>query len=74
MLGDTTIVKPKAYIAFASKRVIEHTLHQKINDGFHVVESLFNHGLLDSIIPRNLLKGILSEIFELYGSAIHERK
>jgi hypothetical protein len=27
--------------------------------------------LLDLIVPFNLLKGILSEIFELYGSAPH---
>jgi acetyl-CoA carboxylase beta subunit len=37
--------------------VIKHTLHQKIPDGFQVVESLFNHGLLDLIVPRNLVKG-----------------
>uniref|UniRef100_A0AAT9USU5 Acetyl-coenzyme A carboxylase carboxyl transferase subunit beta, chloroplastic n=1 Tax=Pallavicinia longispina TaxID=280536 RepID=A0AAT9USU5_9MARC len=69
MLGDITIAEPKAYIAFAGKRVIEQTLRQKIPDGFQVAESLFDHGLLDLIVPRNLLKGVLSEIFELYGSA-----
>jgi acetyl-CoA carboxylase carboxyl transferase subunit beta len=71
MLGDITIAQPKAYIAFGGKRVIKQTLHQKIYDGFQVVESLFDHGLLDLIIPRNLLKGILSEIFELYGLIPH---
>nr|YP_010194405.1 acetyl-CoA carboxylase carboxyltransferase beta subunit [Pallavicinia lyellii]QZZ24686.1 acetyl-CoA carboxylase carboxyltransferase beta subunit [Pallavicinia lyellii]QZZ24770.1 acetyl-CoA carboxylase carboxyltransferase beta subunit [Pallavicinia lyellii] len=69
MLGDITIAEPKAYIAFAGKRVIEQTLRQKIPDGFQVAESLFDHGLLDLIVPRNLLKGVLGEIFELYGSA-----
>ncbi len=68
---DITIAEPKAYIAFAGKRVIEQTLRQKIPDGFQVAESLFDHGLLDLIVPRNLLKGVLSEIFELYGSAPH---
>jgi acetyl-CoA carboxylase carboxyl transferase subunit beta len=74
MLRDITIAEPKAYIAFAGKKVIEQTLHQKIPDGFQVVESLFNHGLLDFIIPRNLLKVVLSEIFELYGLAPHIRR
>nr|AND48565.1 beta subunit of acetyl-CoA carboxylase carboxytransferase [Sphagnum wulfianum] len=74
MLGDITIAEPKAYIAFAGKRVIEQTLRQKIPDGFQVAESLFDHGLLDLIVPRNLLKGVLSEIFELYGSAPHIRR
>ncbi|KAG6540539.1 hypothetical protein Mapa_018052 [Marchantia paleacea] len=69
MLGDIIIAEPKAYIAFAGKRVIEQTLRQKIPDGFQVAESLFDHGLLDLIVPRNLLKGVLSEIFELYNAA-----
>lgn len=69
MLGDVIIAEPKAYIAFAGKRVIEQTLRQKIPDGFQVAESLFDHGLLDLIVPRNLPKGVLSEISELYSSA-----
>nr|QHD46893.1 AccD [Anthoceros agrestis] len=69
MLGDVIIAEPKAYIAFAGKRVIEQTLRQKIPDGSQVAESLFDHGLLDLIVPRNLLRGVLSEIFELYSSA-----
>lgn len=74
MLGDIIIAEPKAYIAFAGKRVIEQTLRQKIPDGFQVAESLFDHGLLDSIVPRNLLKGVLSEIFELYDLAPWKEK
>nr|NP_569638.1 acetyl-CoA carboxylase beta subunit [Psilotum nudum]AGC26802.1 acetyl-coenzyme A carboxylase carboxyl transferase subunit beta [Psilotum nudum]BAB84225.1 acetyl-CoA carboxylase subunit [Psilotum nudum] len=69
MLGDINLAEPKAYIAFAGKRVIEQTLRQKIPDGFQVAESLFDHGLLDLIVPRNILKGVLSEIFELYALA-----
>nr|YP_009973949.1 acetyl-CoA carboxylase carboxyltransferase beta subunit [Eupodium kaulfussii]QNH93849.1 acetyl-CoA carboxylase carboxyltransferase beta subunit [Eupodium kaulfussii] len=74
MLGDVIIAEPKAYIAFAGKRVIEQTLRQKIPDGFQVAESLFDHGLLDLIVPRNLLKGVLSEIFELYDLAPWKEK
>ncbi len=37
--------------------MIKQTLCQKIHDGFQVAESLFDHGLLDLIVPRNLLKG-----------------
>nr|YP_007374808.1 acetyl-coenzyme A carboxylase carboxyl transferase subunit beta [Ophioglossum californicum]AGC26721.1 acetyl-coenzyme A carboxylase carboxyl transferase subunit beta [Ophioglossum californicum]QXF60094.1 acetyl-CoA carboxylase beta subunit [Ophioglossum vulgatum] len=70
MLGDIIIAEPRAYIAFAGKRVIEQTLRQKIPDGFQVAESSFDHGLLDLIVPRNLLKGVLSEIFELYASTL----
>lgn len=73
MLGDIIIAEPKAYIAFAGKRVIEQTLRQKIPDGFQAAESLFDNGLLDLIVPRNLLKGVLSEIFELYYSAPYKK-
>ena len=69
MLGDIIIAESKAYIAFAGKRVIEQTLRQKIPDGFQAAESLFDNGLLDLIVPRNLLKGVLGEISELYSSA-----
>nr|YP_009549281.1 acetyl-CoA carboxylase beta subunit [Vittaria graminifolia]AYW16430.1 acetyl-CoA carboxylase beta subunit [Vittaria graminifolia] len=68
MLGDIIIAESKAYIAFAGKRVIEQTLRQKIPDDFQAAESSFTNGLLDSIVPRNLLKGVLSEIFEPYFS------
>nr|BDZ75650.1 acetyl-CoA carboxylase subunit beta [Timmiella anomala] len=73
MLGDIIIAEPKAYIAFAGKRVIEQTLRQKIPYGFQVAESLFDHGLLDLIVPRNLLKGVLGKIFELYGLASYKK-
>jgi acetyl-CoA carboxylase carboxyl transferase subunit beta len=69
MLGDIIIAEPKAYIAFAGKRVIEQTLRQEIPDGFQVAESLLDHGLLDLIVPRAILKGVLGELFELYKSA-----
>nr|YP_009548500.1 acetyl-CoA carboxylase carboxyltransferase beta subunit [Tryonia myriophylla]AYW15321.1 acetyl-CoA carboxylase carboxyltransferase beta subunit [Tryonia myriophylla] len=74
MLGDIIIAESKAYIAFAGKRVIEQTLRQKIPDDFQSAESLFGNGLLDSIVPRNLLKGVLSEISEPYLSAPYKRK
>nr|YP_010933357.1 beta subunit of acetyl-CoA carboxylase carboxytransferase [Streptosarcina arenaria]YP_010933456.1 beta subunit of acetyl-CoA carboxylase carboxytransferase [Streptosarcina costaricana]WKT08838.1 beta subunit of acetyl-CoA carboxylase carboxytransferase [Streptosarcina arenaria]WKT08939.1 beta subunit of acetyl-CoA carboxylase carboxytransferase [Streptosarcina costaricana] len=69
MLGDIIIAEPKAYIAFAGKRVIEQTLRQEVPDGFQVAESLFEHGLLDLIVPRAILKGVLGELFELYKLA-----
>lgn len=69
MLGDIVIAEPEAYIAFAGKRVIEEILCQPVPDGFQVAEALIEHGLLDLIIPRILLKGILGELFDLYRAA-----
>nr|YP_009469610.1 acetyl-CoA carboxylase beta subunit [Allium obliquum]AVE15233.1 acetyl-CoA carboxylase beta subunit [Allium obliquum]QXX99924.1 acetyl-CoA carboxylase subunit beta [Allium obliquum] len=67
MLGDVIIAEPNAYIAFAGKRVIEQTLNKTVPDGSQAAEYLFHKGLFDPIIPRNLLKGVLSELFQLHG-------
>nr|YP_010047565.1 acetyl-CoA carboxylase beta subunit [Pilea glauca (nom. nud.)]QPK42223.1 acetyl-CoA carboxylase beta subunit [Pilea glauca (nom. nud.)] len=66
MLGDIIIAEPDAYIAFAGKRVIEQTLNKTVPEGSQVAEYLFHKGLFDPIVPRNPLKGILSELFELH--------
>nr|QYB21059.1 acetyl-CoA carboxylase carboxyltransferase beta subunit [Austrocedrus chilensis]BBN66451.1 acetyl-CoA carboxylase beta subunit [Austrocedrus chilensis] len=66
MLGDVTIVEPNAYIAFAGKRVIEQTLNQIVDDDDQISDSLFDFGMFDSMVPRALLKNVLSEIIDLY--------
>nr|ABY86511.1 acetyl-CoA carboxylase beta subunit [Heliosperma alpestre] len=67
MLGDIIIAEPNAYIAFAGKRVIEQTLNKTVPEGSQAAEYLFHKGLFDPIVPRNLLKGILSELFQLHA-------
>ncbi|KAF3622037.1 hypothetical protein FXO38_31532 [Capsicum annuum] len=67
MLGDIIIVKPNAYIAFAGRRVIEQTLNKTVPEGSQVAEYLFQKGLFDLIVPCNLLKSVLSELFKLHA-------
>ncbi|KAK7370275.1 hypothetical protein VNO78_37885 [Psophocarpus tetragonolobus] len=67
MLGDIIIAEPDAYIAFAGKRVIEQTLNKPVPEGSQVAEYLFDKGLFDSIVPRNPLKGVLSELFQFHA-------
>lgn len=67
MLGDIIIAEPNAYIAFAGKRVIEQTLNKTVPEGSQTAEYLFHKGLFDSIIPRNPLKQVLSELFHLHS-------
>nr|WNE90694.1 Acetyl-CoA Carboxylase D [Carthamus tinctorius] len=67
MLGNVIIAEPNAHIAFAGKRVIEQTLNKTIPDGLQAAEYLFHKGLFDLIVPRNPLKGVLSELFQLHG-------
>nr|YP_009826550.1 acetyl-CoA carboxylase beta subunit [Bulbophyllum exaltatum]QIQ47829.1 acetyl-CoA carboxylase beta subunit [Bulbophyllum exaltatum] len=67
MLGDIIIAEPNAYIAFAGKRVIEQTLKKTVPDGLQAAEYLFHKGLFDPIVPRNPLKSVLNELFQLHG-------
>nr|YP_010127312.1 acetyl-CoA carboxylase beta subunit [Procris crenata]QPO90507.1 acetyl-CoA carboxylase beta subunit [Procris crenata] len=67
MLGDIIIAEPDATIAFAGKRVIEQTLNIIVPEGVQVAEYLFDKGLFDPIVPRNPLKGVLSELFQLHA-------
>ncbi|KAK2972771.1 hypothetical protein RJ640_019419 [Escallonia rubra] len=60
MLGDIIIAEPNAYIAFAGKRVIEQTLNKTVPEGSQAAEYLFQKGLFDLIVPRNLLKSVLT--------------
>nr|YP_010954155.1 acetyl-CoA carboxylase carboxyltransferase beta subunit [Hydrobryum floribundum]WMV01550.1 acetyl-CoA carboxylase carboxyltransferase beta subunit [Hydrobryum floribundum]WMV01627.1 acetyl-CoA carboxylase carboxyltransferase beta subunit [Hydrobryum floribundum] len=66
MLADIIISEPEAHIAFAGKRVIEQTLNHKVPDGSQEAEMIFDCGLLDLIVPRNLLKGVLNELVHLH--------
>nr|YP_010387966.1 acetyl-CoA carboxylase beta subunit [Luculia pinceana]UPO68892.1 acetyl-CoA carboxylase beta subunit [Luculia pinceana] len=67
MLGDIIIAEPNAYIAFAGKRVIEQTLNKTVPEGSQAAEYLFQKGLFDLIVPRNLLKSVLSELFKFHA-------
>nr|YP_009899701.1 carboxytransferase beta subunit [Notoceras bicorne]QKK46595.1 carboxytransferase beta subunit [Notoceras bicorne] len=67
MLGDIIIAEPYAYIAFAGKRVIEQTLKKAVPEGSQAAESLLRKGLLDAIVPRNTLKGVVSELCQLHA-------
>nr|WRY72255.1 acetyl-CoA carboxylase carboxyltransferase beta subunit [Sclerocactus unguispinus] len=66
MLGDIIITEPDAEIAFAGKRVIEQTLHLTVPEDLQTSENLFQKGLFDLIVPRNLLKKVLSELLKLH--------
>nr|YP_010290529.1 acetyl-CoA carboxylase carboxyltransferase beta subunit [Centrolepis aristata]ULQ64474.1 acetyl-CoA carboxylase carboxyltransferase beta subunit [Centrolepis aristata] len=66
MLGDIVIAEPDAYIAFAGKRVIEETLNVEVPEGLQETEYLFEKGSFDLVVPRNLLKGVLIELYSFH--------
>nr|YP_010432007.1 acetyl-CoA carboxylase beta subunit [Hydnora africana]USN93599.1 acetyl-CoA carboxylase beta subunit [Hydnora africana] len=67
MLGDIIIAEPDAYIAFAGKRVIEKVLNIEVPEGLQEAEYLYEKGSCDLIVPRNLFKETIIEIFKFHG-------
>nr|YP_010566843.1 acetyl-CoA carboxylase carboxyltransferase beta subunit [Medicago doliata]UZC32510.1 acetyl-CoA carboxylase carboxyltransferase beta subunit [Medicago doliata] len=67
MLGDVILAEPDAYIAFAGKRVIEETLKIEVPEGSQSAEFLFEKGAFDSLVPRDYLKEVLSELLHFHG-------
>nr|YP_010428218.1 acetyl-CoA carboxylase beta subunit [Hydnora triceps]USN93667.1 acetyl-CoA carboxylase beta subunit [Hydnora triceps] len=67
MLGDIIIAEPDAYIAFAGKRIIEKVLNIEVPEGLQEAEYLYEKGSCDLIVPRNLLRETIIEIFKFHG-------
>jgi acetyl-CoA carboxylase carboxyl transferase subunit beta len=61
MLGDLNIAEPGALIGFAGPRVIEQTIRQKLPEGFQRSEFLLEHGMLDSVVHRRDLRGLIAD-------------
>ena len=58
-VGDVIMAEPKALIGFAGPRVIEQTIRQKLPSGFQRSEFLLAHGMIDMIVERRDLKGVI---------------
>src|SRR6201992_402300 len=61
MLGDINIAEPNALIGFAGPRVIKETIKKALPAGFQRSEFLLEHGFLDFIADRKVLKHKLSQ-------------
>lgn len=66
-LGDLIIAEPGAMIGFAGPRVIRETTHQELPDGFQTAEFLLGRGLIDVIVPRREMRGIIAAILRHLG-------
>ena len=56
MLGDITFAEPGALIGFAGPRVIQSTVRETLPEGFQTSEYVYEHGMIDEVIPRSELK------------------
>jgi len=69
MLGDLNVAEPGALIGFAGPRVIEQTIRQKLPQGFQRSEFLLEHGMLDAVVHRKLLKPYIARSLEFMHAA-----
>ncbi len=65
MLGDVIIAEPRALVGFAGPRVIAETIRQKLPEGFQRAEYLLEHGMIDMIVERKMLKDTLSKLLSM---------
>jgi acetyl-CoA carboxylase carboxyl transferase subunit beta len=66
-VGDIIMAEPNALIGFTGPRVIEQTIRQKLPMGFQRSEFLLDHGLIDMIVHRKNMKGILSQLLDYFA-------
>jgi acetyl-CoA carboxylase carboxyl transferase subunit beta len=62
MLGDAIIAEPGAVVGFAGPRVIKQTIGQDLPQGFQTSEFLLDHGMLDAVVHRRLLKQTVGQL------------
>jgi acetyl-CoA carboxylase carboxyl transferase subunit beta len=65
MLGDLNIAEPGALIGFAGPRVIRDTIGRDLPKGFQTSEFLLEHGFLDFIVDRRVLKSTLTKLLSM---------
>jgi acetyl-CoA carboxylase carboxyl transferase subunit beta len=65
LVGDVNLAEPGALIGFAGPRVIEQTIDQKLPGGFQRAEFLLEHGMIDMIVPRLVLRTMLGQLLDL---------
>jgi len=64
-LGDILLAETGATIGFAGARVVEQTIRESLPQGFQTAEYLLKHGMLDMVVNRKDLRGILIRIISL---------
>ena len=66
MLGDVNIAEPGALIAFAGPRVVKETIGRDLPEGFQTSEFLLEHGFLDFILDRTVIRDKLTLVIDLF--------
>jgi len=65
MQGDVNVAEPGAVIGFAGERVIKQTIGQDLPEGFQTSEFLEEHGMVDLVVRRGELRGVVARLLRL---------
>ncbi len=67
-LGDIILAEPGALIGFAGPRVIEQFMHQRLPKDTNTAEFVLQHGMIDGIVHRRVLRPTIARLLRLYGA------
>ena len=67
-LADIIIAEPSALVGFAPLRVVEQTEGRPLPEDAHTAESHLEHGMIDCVVERTRLRGLLSILLDLLCS------
>lgn len=74
MLGDIQIAEKGARIGFAGRRVIEQNIREKLPANFQTAEYLYDHGMVDMVVPRPELHDAIAKILAVLTKQPREPK
>jgi acetyl-CoA carboxylase carboxyl transferase alpha subunit/acetyl-CoA carboxylase carboxyl transferase beta subunit len=66
-IADVIIAEPKALVGFAGARVSKQAGVGRVPDDFQSAEWVFDHGMIDRVVPRKELKTVLSGLISSFG-------
>jgi len=66
-LGDIHLAEPGSMVGFAGPRVIENTIKATLPNGFQSAEFMLEHGFIDRIVPRRMLRTEIARIIDYAG-------
>ena len=68
-LGHVTVAEPGALIGFLGPRVYEHLYGEPFPSGIQTAENLQRHGVIDGVVPLDLLRATLDRALKVVADA-----
>jgi acetyl-CoA carboxylase carboxyl transferase subunit beta len=66
-VADVILAEPRALVGFAGARVSKQAGVSKVPDDFQTAEWVYNHGMIDRIVPRKEMRATLVSLVSMLG-------